>query len=84
MLFGLTNTPAVFQRLMQKVLSSLKTDKGKDFVEVYIDVLIFSETQKNILSTFVLFRATEESWFKVQAIKVPFSAGECRVSGSSD
>ena len=43
--FGLTNAPAVFQRLMQKVLSGLKTESGKDFVEVYIDdVLIFSET----------------------------------------
>lgn len=44
MLFGLTNAPAVFQRLMQKVLSGLKTGSGKEFVEVYIDdVLIFSE-----------------------------------------
>ena len=43
--FGLTNAPAVFQWLMQKVLSDLKTDDGRDFAEVSIDdVLIFSET----------------------------------------
>jgi len=30
---------------MQKVLSDLKTDDGRDFAEVYIDdILIFSET----------------------------------------
>ena len=43
--FGLTNAPAVFQRLMQKVLSDLTTEDGKPFVGVYIDdVLVFSET----------------------------------------
>ncbi len=43
--FGLTNAPAVFQRLMQKVLSDLKTGCGKECVAVYVDdVLVFSET----------------------------------------
>ena len=32
--FGLTNVPAVFQRLMQRVLSNLNPDEGVPFVEV--------------------------------------------------
>lgn len=41
--FGLTNAPAVFQRLMQSVISGLNPTKGPDFVCVYIDdLLIFS------------------------------------------
>ena len=43
--FGLTNAPAVFQRLMQRVLSDLNPEEGPDFVSVYIDdILIFSST----------------------------------------
>ena len=43
--FGLTNAPAVFQRLMQNVLSGLNPDGGPSFVVVYIDdILIFSRT----------------------------------------
>ena len=41
--FGLKNAPAVFQRLMQKVLSGLNPDSGKQFVAAYLDnILIFS------------------------------------------
>lgn len=43
--FGLTNAPAVFQRLMQKVISGLNPEAGPDFVAVYIDdVLVSSRT----------------------------------------
>ena len=40
--FGFTNGPAVFQRLMARVLSGLNPEDGPDFVSVYIDILIFS------------------------------------------
>ena len=43
--FGVKNAPAVFQCLMQKVLSNLKGDADKEFVDVYLDdIIIFSET----------------------------------------
>ena len=43
--FGVTNAPAVFQRLMARVLSGLNPEDGPDFVSVYIDdILIFSWT----------------------------------------
>ena len=43
--FGLTNAPAVFQRLMQQVLTNLNPAAGSDWVVVYIDdVLVFSRT----------------------------------------
>ena len=43
--FGVMNAPAVFQRLMQKVLEGLQSDNGKEFASVYLDdVIVFSET----------------------------------------
>ena len=43
--FGLTNAPAVFQRLMQRVISGLNPDGGTAFVAAYLDdILVFSKT----------------------------------------
>ena len=43
--FGLTNAPAVFQRLMQRVLSGLNPSDGKEFVTAYLDdILVFSNS----------------------------------------
>ena len=48
--FGLTNALAVFQRLIQQVLSGLNPMKGPDFVAVYLDdVLVFSDTMDDHL-----------------------------------
>ena len=43
--FGVKNAPAVFQRLMQQVLSGLQSESGIGFVSVYLDdVIVFSES----------------------------------------
>jgi len=48
--FGLTNAPAVFQRLMQQVISGVNPADGPDFVCVYIDdLLVFSCSLKEHL-----------------------------------
>ena len=41
--FGLKNAPAVFQRLMEKVLSGLNPESGRQFVAAYLDdIVVFS------------------------------------------
>ena len=48
---GLKNAPAVFQRLMQRVLHGLNPEEGKQFVAAYLDdILIFSETLQGHLT----------------------------------
>ena len=43
--FGLTNAPAVFQCLIQQVISGLNPAEGPDFVAAYIDdIIVFSPT----------------------------------------
>lgn len=44
--FGLTNTPAVFQHIMQQVISTLNPESAPEFVSVYVDnILFFQEPQ---------------------------------------
>ena len=48
--FGLTNAPAMFQGLMQRVLSCLNPPDGKDFVTAYLDdIPVFSNTLQDHL-----------------------------------
>ena len=47
--FGVMNAPAVFQRLMQRILMSLKA--SEEFVSVYLDdIIIFSKTLQDLLN----------------------------------
>ena len=48
--FGLKNAPAMFQRLMQRVLIGLNPEEGPSFVSVYLDdVIVYSETLEDHL-----------------------------------
>lgn len=48
--FGLTNMPAVFQRLMERVFAGLNQHEGPDFVIVYVDdVVVFLHTLEDHL-----------------------------------
>ncbi len=59
--FGLSNAPAVLQRLMQRVLMGINPEDGQAFVSVYIDDILFSSRslEKHITHLrFVLERIT--------------------------
>lgn len=48
--FGLRNAPAVFQCLMQQILTGLNPPDGPDFVSVYLDdILVFSPSLEDHL-----------------------------------
>ena len=65
--FGLKNAPAVFQRLIQKVLMGLNPETVPDFAAVYLDdILVFSETFE---AHFLHLRQVLER-FKVAGLKL--------------
>ena len=47
--FGLTNAPAAYQRLMQQLLLPLNPKVGAEFVNVYVDVIVFSSSLEDHL-----------------------------------
>ena len=81
--FGLTNAPAVFQRLMQRVLSGLNPQEGPDFVRVYIDdVLIFSPTlQDHIEHLRRVLARIKEAGLKLKPSKCNYVAREVTYLG---
>ena len=65
--FGLKNAPAVFQRLMQKVLMGLNPETVPNFVAVYFDdILVFSET----FEAHLLYLRQVLEHFKVAGLKL--------------
>ena len=69
--FGLKNTPAVLQCLMNKVLMGLNPESGHDFVAVHLDdVIVFSDTFEDHLA--YLKKVLECFIAKAQTIKMSF------------
>ena len=81
--FGLTNAPAVFQRLMQRLLMGLNPESGPDFVTVYIDdVLVFSPTlDEHLVHLQVVIRRINEAGQKLKPSKCWFVRQEVEYLG---
>ena len=76
--FGVMNAPAVFQRLMQRVLAGLKTERDKEFVSVYLDdVIIFSESLNDHVEHLrMVFSRLREASLKLNPKKCKFVCTE--------
>ena len=80
---GLTNAPAVFQRLMQRVLMGLNPEEGPDFVAVYIDdIVVFSHTlEEHIDHLRLVFERLVEAGLKLKPVKCHFIRREVEYLG---
>ena len=69
--FGLKNAPAVFQRLMEKILQQLNPVDGRKFVSVYVDdVLVFSSSfQEHVEHVTQVFKALQKAGLKLKPSK---------------
>ena len=81
--FGLKNAPAVFQRLMQRVLMGLNPDEGPSFVSVYLDdIIIYSETLEAHLEHLPLvLRRFDKDGLKLKPSKCHFVCGAVQYLG---
>ena len=81
--FGLTNAPAVFQRLMQRLVTGLNPASGPDFVAVYIDdILVFSPTLEQHLSHLrAVIERISEAGLKLKPSKCLFVRSEVEYLG---
>ena len=83
MRFGLTNAPAVFQRLMQQVVTPLNPRAGPDFVSVYIDdILVFSSNmEKHLEHLRIVIEKLAEVGLKLKPSKCRFAQKELEYLG---
>jgi len=81
--FGVMNAPAVFQCLMQRVLSGIQSNGGKEFVSVYLDdIIIFSETfQDHIIHLKAVFDCFRSAGLKLNPDKCKFLCDEVEYLG---
>ena len=81
--FGLKNAPGVFQRLMQKVVSSLNPGSGPDFVSVYLDdILVFSKNLNEHLEHLrLVIERLVEVGLKLKPSKCKFAQHELEYLG---
>ena len=81
--FGLTNAPAVFQRLMQQVISCLNPEDGPEFVSVYIDdIIVFSRSLSDHLRHLQkVFERISEVGLKLKPAKCKFVQNELEYLG---
>lgn len=81
--FGLRNAPAVFQQLMQQVLTGLKNEDGSDFTSVYIDdILVFSSTlEEHIHHLEIIINHLLEVGLKLRPVKCCFIQQEVQYLG---
>ena len=79
--FGVMNAPAVFQRLMQRVLMKLKV--SEEFTAVYLDdIIIFSKTlQDHLKHLKTVFSCLREASLKLKPIKCRFICQEVEYLG---
>ena len=81
--FGLSNAPAVFQRLMQRVLMGLNPQGGQAFVSVYIDdILVYSRTlEEHLTHLRLVLERIQKAGLKLKLAKCAFIRKEVEYLG---